>query len=131
MLFDLNKGRPAKIDESLILKYQPEAKQVFCDKKITKIAVPETFTSEVEIKPRRNDIDFNNHVHNLVYIDYAMEALPTEIDKAQNFKSIRINYRTAVTGESKIIAKYAFFEEKHTVCIYDDSGELKTIILIQ
>lgn len=131
VLFDLNKGRPAKIEQELISKYQPENVSVFTEKKITKINLPETFTSEVEIKPRRNDIDFNDHVHNLVYVDYAMEALPEEIYKAHDYKSIRINYKTAVKSESKIVAKYAFFEEKHTVCIYDDSGELKTIILIQ
>lgn len=131
VLFDLTKGRPAKITPELIGKYQPENKSVFAEKMIKKLAVPENFSSEIEIKPRRNDIDFNNHVHNLVYVDYAMEALPQDVYEAHNFKSIRINYKTAVKSESKIIARYAFEDNKHIVCIYDEAGELKTTIFLQ
>lgn len=131
VLFDLNRGRPAKITPELISKYNPEEKSVFEEKKITKLSIPENFTSEVIIKPRRNDIDFNGHVHNLVYIDYAMEAIPEEVYKAHLFKSIRINYKSAITDISDITVKYAYVDDTHKVCIYDNKGDVKTIIQIK
>lgn len=131
VLFDLNRGRPAKITPELISKYAPEAVSVFSEKKITKLALPESFTSETIIKPRRNDIDFNGHVHNLVYLDYAMEVLPQEVYNSHSFKSIRINYKSAITDISDITAKYAYVDDTHTVCIYDNTGDIKTIIQIK
>ena len=55
--FDINSGRPTKISDELLAKYEPEAKSVFAEKKLPKIEVPENFTTEVAITPRRNDID--------------------------------------------------------------------------
>jgi len=128
VLFDLNRGRPAKILPELISKYEPEASSVFAEKKITKLTIPETFTSKVTITPRRNDIDFNGHVHNLIYVDYAMEAIPEEIYNKHSFKSIRISYKSAITEISDITAKYIEIAGVHTVCIYNNKAELKTII---
>lgn len=130
VLFDLTKGRPSKITPELIGKYQPENKSVFTEKKITKLSIPEVFDSEVVIKPRRNDIDFNGHVHNLVYVDYAMEALPEAIYTDHSFKSIRINYKSAITDISDITVKYAFVDGIHKVCIFDIKGDLKTVVEI-
>lgn len=131
VLFDLTKGRPAKITPELIGRYQPEDKMVFADKKITKPEIPENFTNEIIIKPRRNDMDFNGHVHNLVYLDYAMEALPEDVYSSHNFSSIRINYKSSVTTPCDLKVKYASQNGSNIVCIYDDKDELKTYIEIK
>lgn len=131
VLFDLNRGRPAKIEADLIGEYQPEDKAVFAENKLGKMKAPEAFDSEVQIKPRRNDIDFNDHVHNLVYVDYAMEALPEDVYKAHDFHSIRITYKTAIKAGALITAKYAKVDGTHLVCLYDDGGNLNTIIEIR
>ena len=126
--YDINVGRPAKITEDLISKYQPESKSVFGDEKLSKITVPENFDNEIIITPRRNDIDFNHHVHNLVYVDYAMEVIPEEVYKNHNFKNIRITYKSAVKNGEKIIVKAKSNEKNHVVCIYGEDNNLKTLI---
>ena len=126
--FDMNSGRPTKITDELLAKYEPEKKSVFEQTKLAKIQVPETFTTEIEIQPRRNDIDFNHHVHNLVYVDYAMDALSEEVYKNHNFKNIRITYKSAVVAGEKLKVKSISENGKHTVCIYNQQDELKTLL---
>ncbi len=126
--FDLNANRPSKVTDEILAKYQPEKKSVFADAKLPKFEVPEAFSREIELTPRRNDIDFNHHVHNLVYLDYAMEALPEEVYRAHNFSTIRITYKSAVKEGEKICVKYACNGNAHTTFIYGSDGSLKTMI---
>lgn len=129
--FNLNINRPAKITNELLAQYEPEKKSVFPESKLPKIELPQNFTTEINITPRRNDIDFNHHVHNLVYIDYAMEALSEEVYKNHAFKNIRITYKSAVVAGEKLIVKSVSFNTKHTVCIYNQQGELKTLLELE
>lgn len=125
---DLTTNRPCKLDQALIEKYNPEDKPEFPDAKLPRLITPETFTNEAKIQIRREDIDFNDHVHNLTYLDYALEALPKEIYDARDFRSIRISYKIAAKEGENIICKYAFAEEKHICCIFGDDNILKTQI---
>lgn len=128
VLLDLATGRPLKIENSLIEKYEPEDKSVFPETKLPKIPVPENFESETKIQIRRTDIDFNDHVHNLTYIDYALEALPESLYEKQNFSGLRITYRKPVKAGESIVARYACDEVKNIVCIFDSNNDLKTQI---
>ena len=75
--FDIRAGRPIKVEADLLDRYGPEpGKKVFGGEKLAKISLPETFEAETKIQLRRSDFDFNNHVHNLNYYDFALETLP-------------------------------------------------------
>lgn len=128
IILDLSTNRPQRFDSSFEKQYQAENKSVFTEKKLPHLLSPENFTHETEIVLRRSDIDYNNHVHNLTYLDYAFEVLPEEVYTANDYKSLRITYRQAVKSGEKIICKYAFMENTHVCWIYNDSGELKTQI---
>ncbi len=132
VLVDLKAGRPLRVSADLIEKYQPEEKFVFGDLKMPKISqpAPEAFTSETKITLRRSDIDFNNHVHNLTYLDFALEALPADVYEKQKaaFKNVRISYKSGVKAGENITCRYAQVEGKHVVCIFGDDGSLRTQI---
>lgn len=130
VLYDIQSSRPKKIEQDLIEKYGPEKLSVFGDAKLPKISVPESFSNEISLKPRRSDIDFNSHVHNLVYIDYAMETLPDGVYMKHDFRKIRINYKAAVKEGEEIVARYAELDGGHTICIFGCDGSLKTSIRI-
>lgn len=121
ILLDLTTGRPSRIDSSSLEKYEPEDKTVFEDKKLTKIPVPETFEKEIKIPVRKSDIDFNNHVHNLTYLDFAKEVLPDD-DYNKNFRTLRISYKTALKEGSTAICRYAKVENQSVVFIFDGCG---------
>lgn len=131
VVLDLDTNRLCKIEQPIIQKYEPENKSVFAESKLEKIPTPDSFESEKEIQIRRSDIDFNDHVHNLTYLDYAQEALPFTIYSSQNFKDIRITYKSPVKLDEKILAKYSFFQDSHIIFIYNSEGELKTQIMLK
>lgn len=126
--FNLNTNRPQKITDDLLKKYGPEKKSAFEDAKLPKIELPQDFIAETTIVPRRNDIDFNHHVHNLVYVDYAMEVLSEETYKNHDFKNIRITYKSAVVAGETLKVRLSSAEGKNTVCIFNQQDELKTLI---
>jgi len=128
ILLDLVANRPCKVPQELIDQYQPEDRCVFADTKMPRLSLPEAFDSETPIQVRRSDFDFNNHVHNLVYVDYALEALPKAVYDSRDFRSIRINYKQAVKQDEQISCKYAEVEGKHICCIFGSDGSLKTQI---
>ncbi|MCR5045627.1 MAG: hypothetical protein K6A42_03520, partial [Treponema sp.] len=116
---DINKGRPVKVDDDLINRYGPEpGKTVFNGERLSKISLPENFSSETKIDLRRSDFDFNKHVHNLNYFDFALEALPQDALKTAVFKNARISYKTALKEGDGAIAKYAAVDGKSVVAIY-------------
>ena len=125
---DLNTGRPCKVTPEIIEKYQPEDKYTFEETRLPRLAAPEAFSNEIALPIRRADIDFNDHVHNLTYLDYALEVLPADVYESRNFKKLRISYKLAVKSGEEIICKYANVEGRHICCIYGKSGDLRTQI---
>ena len=128
VLFDLESQRLCKIESGLLEKYKPENKTIFEDSKLPKIQIPENFEAEKKIMIRRSDFDFNNHVHNLTYLDYALESLPDEVYQKNAFKKLRITYKTAITDNQEIIGKYACMGDKKIICIHDLNGDTKAVV---
>mgnify|MGYP004449958687 CR=1 FL=1 len=124
ILIDMNTGRPCRIEPEEFEKYQSENKTVFEDKKLSKIPVPEYFEKDLNNPVRRSDIDFNMHVHNLTYLDYAREVIPEECAELMNFKKLRIAYKTALKEGSTAVCKYANVEGTHVVFIFDSENNL-------
>ena len=94
-LVDLGKNRLTRISPELFESYGPEEKRMFEDD-LPKMQEPDSFSLEHTIQLRRSDIDYNGHVHNTRYLDFAMEALPEEYYRQDGCKSFRINYRNPV-----------------------------------
>jgi len=118
----------ARLRPELIASYEPEDKTVFGGVKSERITVPEVFDSETEIAIRRSDIDFNNHVHNLCYLDYALETLPMELYESAGFRNIRIVYKNALANEKIAICKQKTIGCKSTVAIFSPNGTLCTLV---
>lgn len=128
VLFDAATQRLCKIEESLLERYKPEDRKLFDEKKPARIEKPETFLTEKNVEIRRSDIDFNNHVHNLIYLDYAMQVLPEDIYQSVEFKNLRVTYKSAVKNGKAVICKYAQCGEKHLVFIFNEENQLSTMI---
>jgi len=130
VMVDLATGRPQKLGPEFVDQYKPEEEQaIVMDKPPRLISIePDAFTKEVAINVRREDIDYNDHVHNLVYLDYALDALPAEVYEKYDFKGLRINYKLAVKAGEELVCKYAFAEDRHVCCIFGKDGGLRTQI---
>jgi len=128
VLIDINTNRPAKIGQDIMRKYEPENETVFSEKVLPRILMPENYESEVKLRPRRNDIDYNHHVHNVYYFDYAMEALPEDIYRKHDFNKIRIKYILPIREGENLTVKYAKINERNVVGIFGSEGKLMTVM---
>jgi len=124
ILIDTASGRPCKIEPAHLDRYGNEPKTVFEDKKLSRIPVPESWTNEVKMAVRRSDIDINEHVHNLTYLEYAREVLPAEEAVLMNFKKLRIAYKNALKEGGTAVVRYAYAEGSHVVFVYDAEDHL-------
>lgn len=130
VLLDIEKGKIVRIEPELMEKYAPEiGKEVFGIEEFDKIKEPEEYQYETKYTVRRADIDVNNHMHNLNYIELANEALPEEIYRGALFNDVRITYKKEIKFGDTVKCKYAFRDDKHVVVIRsEDEKTLHAII---
>ena len=123
VLLDIEKGKIVRIEPELMNKYEPEPDRiVFGIEEFEKIKEPEEYQHVTEYTVRRADIDVNNHMHNLNYIELANEALPEDVYKGALFNDVRITYKKEIKLGETVKCKYAFNDDKHIVVVksYDE-----------
>ena len=125
ILINIESGKIVKVEDNLLSKYEPETgKTVFGEDDIEKIKEPEQYLSENEYKAKRSDIDVNNHMHNLNYIELAIEALPEEVYKNQEFNNIRITYKKEIKLRETVKCKYSFNNGTHIIAIKSEDEKI-------
>lgn len=130
-LIDISTGRITKITDDIYEKYQLEEKRVFNEEELNKIEAPKCFLSEINYKISRRDIDINEHMHNLYYLDLAYEALPEEVYEKRPFDNVRIQYKKEVKYGDEVICKYTFAENMHIVSIFNKEEKDKLHAIIE
>ena len=130
VLLDIEKGKIVKIAPEILEKYEPELnKTVFENEEFEKIKEPDEYQYETEYTVRRADIDVNNHMHNLNYIELANEALPEDVYRGALFNDVRITYKKEIKFGETVKCKYAFRDDKHIVVVKsEDESVLHAII---
>lgn len=123
ILIDVLKSRVAKIEEQLISKYYPENKSVFDIIDLPKLEEPESFSNSVNYKIRKSDIDINNHVNNLCYLDMAFEAFPDDMYKLNTCNEFEILYKHQIRVDDKIIANYSFENNTNYIVVKNEDGK--------
>lgn len=120
VLIDIEKRRPIRIEEATAEKYAKYDKgYTVYDNEIEKLDEPQndelTFVKEYIIQ--RRDIDVNNHMNNIAYLELAYEILPEDIYNENMFKNIRITYKKEVKCGDKVNCYYTNKGNKHIVTI--------------
>lgn len=127
-LFHLEKGLIRLTDE-ITDKYEKEDKSVFESYNFEKIKEPENYSSVYEYTVQRKDIDINNHMHNICYLDLAYEALPENIYNSNTFDNIEIMYKTGIFLGQTVKCFYSCVNNEHIITIKsEDEKTLHAII---
>ena len=130
-LVNIDTGKLEKLGDEVFEKYQIETKCVFGDDELDKLKELDDFSSEIEYKVSRRDIDINEHMHNLYYLDLAYEALPQDVFEQRPFNNVRIQYKKEVKLGNILKCKYSYVDGQHVVSIYnEDNGKLSAIIIL-
>lgn len=125
ILFDLCTEKIVRIDRERFASYRPEARSVFPDS-APRLRAPDVFDTQTVLPLRRCDIDFNGHVHNTRYLEFALEALP-ETMRCDAFRGFRIVYPKAVKDTKTVTLKYTAADDGAFVCLYS-ADTLCTIV---
>lgn len=123
-LIHLEKGL-MKLTDEILDKYTTETKTYFSDFDFKKLQEPTSFSNTYSYTVSRRDLDINNHMHNLNYLDLAYETLPENVYKNNDFKNFEIMYKNGAFLNSKLKCFYSEVENKHFVTI--KSEDLKTL----
>lgn len=128
-LVDLKEGRPMRMSKEILEKYQPEDKKSIDIKRLERLEVPQEFDFEKEILLRRNDFDYNGHIHNLNYLPLALEALNDE-DFSKPINTLRISYKSAIkAGTKSLTCKCKKIQDRQFIFMYTE-GELRCIVVL-
>lgn len=124
ILIDVEKGKVAKLDDELMNLYNPENKSVFNIVEIDKLTEPENISDTINYIIRKSDIDINNHVNNLCYIDIALEAFPGDNNEFNSCSEFEIMYKHQIKLEDNISVSYSLENNENYVVIKSNNGSV-------
>lgn len=127
-LIHLEKGLMRLTDE-LVEKYQTENKSAFESFNFDKLKEPENDKLTFEYTVQRRDIDINNHMHNLCYLDLAYEALPKEIYENSSFNDVEIMYKSGAFLGDNLKCYYSQVENEHFITIKSNDEKILHAII--
>ena len=91
---------------------------------MSKLEEPENYSHRVDYKIRKSDIDVNNHVNNLNYLDIASEVFPDDISKLTTCNEFEIFYKHQIKFEDKITAHYNFENDTNYIVVKSEDGKI-------
>jgi acyl-ACP thioesterase len=103
MIVDLKTQKPIVMPEFMDEIRLPDRQRAIEDN-FPKMIHPKNPTSERTFDVRLSDLDINQHVNNVKYIEWALETVPFEIWKAKVLSGLEVTFRSETKyGESIII----------------------------
>ena len=123
VLIDVSKGRIAKLEDELMELYNPENKSVFNIVEIDKISEPTSIDNTINYRIRKADIDVNNHVNNLCYVDIALEAFPGSTNEFNSCNNFEIMYKHQIRIDDEVDVSFTVQNNENYVVIKSDNGK--------
>ena len=107
-------------------------KRVFNKNECFEIEEPNNYILCKEYNINRNMIDFNYHVHNIYYLDLALEVLPEEKYLNLDLNNFNIIYKREIKLNDKIKMYYSENEISYIITIKsEDNKTLHAIIELE
>lgn len=134
-LVSTDEGKMVRITPKIMDAYEPECnKFVFEEPDIAKLKEPEALL-DGSLQPNycftvlRRDIDINHHMHNLYYLDYALESLPQEVYEIPETNEFEIMYKSGAKLGDVIDCFYVKEPDAHIVVMKNAiDSRLHTIV---
>ena len=114
ILVNTERRRPVRLTEDIINLYESEIDKSAFSKEMEDIKC-EDYILKKDYHVQRRDIDINEHMHNLSYLEMAYEILPQEIYKNKVFDNVRIAYKKELIYGQDVECYYSQQDDKHIV----------------
>ena len=118
--------------DEIVNAYGPVDKKVF-EKPISKLHIPDRIDKVKTYTIERRDIDSNNHVNNLKYLEIALELLSDDDYTETGFSEIIVNYKNECKLHNNVICSYSkISNNEHIIAIQSsDKSKLHAIICLK
>ena len=123
MLLDIKTFKPV-MNLELIKKQNPIDKDVFETRDIKRLKELDNYSKKLKYNIRKSDIDLNNHVHNLNYIDMALEVIDDKY-----YSNIEIEYLKEIKYNDKIIVMSEKINDKYYIKIYNETNNVTSALI--
>ena len=130
LYMDLVRRRPI-IDNKMNDIYGTETEKNVFDEEIKKIELPDLdnlpdniMVTEKPYLIQRRDIDINGHLHNVSYLEAALEAVPEDIYKNVDFNYIRIEYKKEIMQNDNIKIKCLTDNNYNCLVIFETDNKM-------
>ena len=115
ILVDTDRRRPVRLTADIADLYESETDKSVFPEEIKDIEYEEDYIFKKEYYIQRRDIDINEHMHNLSYLDMAYEILPDDIYKNKIFDNVRIVYKKEIVYGENIECYYSQHNDKYII----------------
>jgi acyl-ACP thioesterase len=92
MLLDLKTLRPITMPDFVVDIEIPDRKRAI-DDNFPKIPTPNHYTIERQFDVRLSDLDINQHVNNVRYLEWALESVPLSAWKSRQLIELEVSFR--------------------------------------
>ncbi len=128
MIIDLKTQKPIVMPEFMDEIRLPDRQRAI-DDSFPKMTLPKNPNIERQFDVRLGDLDINQHVNNVKYIEWALESVPLDIWKAKILASLEIVFRAETKYGERIIIQTEQKENifLHRVASEDDQRDLAVL----
>lgn len=96
LIIDLTRRRPVRIP-AFVRSFRVPVRGRALDDTFDRLPVLDTPAEERTFRVRYGDLDLNQHVNNVHYVEWVVEALPRHVREGHHLTSLEIHFRAEAT----------------------------------
>ena len=117
LVLDVQKHRPVRI-APFVERLKPlEGNHILPDT-LDKLPGLDSRTHEKQFVVRHRDLDINQHVNNVIFVEWLLESIPAGVLNTSALAELEINFLAEAFYEDHILAAYHFQDSDNTQCLH-------------
>jgi acyl-ACP thioesterase len=129
MILDLKSLRPINLPDFILEIELPDREHAMVDD-FKKLPAPSSANIERQFDVRLHDLDINQHVNNVTYIEWALETIPPDIWKAKMIRELEITFRSETKYGEGVFIQTEQQEDRflHRIISENDGRDLAILV---
>ncbi len=100
-MLNVERRRPVRLPDAMRQLQLPDRPPTLSHE-FPALQVPDEFAYETEFRVRYSDLDMNQHVNNVRYVEWALESIPRETTNGMQLRQLEVHFK-AETVERQMV----------------------------